>query len=540
MLHLHKKTDRRINVHNESTKVTRAASSVAVVTFLSRVSGYVRDMLFAFFFGVGMLSDAFIAAFRIPNLFRRLLGEGSLNLVFIPIFTKYFTKGEYVSAYKLAERALRFLFVLLAFVSLLGVVFSPLILNLMAPGFSMFPQKMEITLKLTRIMFPFIIFVGMAALCTGILNVLGYFAIPAFAPVLLNITMILFLYAGKYLCFTGKSLVIGLSICVLVGGGLQLALQMPFLAKNDIHLFKNFKIWHPEFKKIGYAILPTIFGSAVYQINTIMSTILASFLPEGSVACLYYADRIVQFPLGIFAYALATAALPSLSRQASLEDLDSLGSIVGYTMSLLFFITIPATVGLIVLRQPIVSFLFGRGAFTTSAIISTSHSLLCYSIGLWAFAAVKVVVPVFFALRDTVTPVKMGTFSIILNICLGFLLMNFLGHCGLALATSIASIVNLFLLIYSLTKNIVTIPWASVFISISKTIFCTTLMAISVIGVRQLIIPTLDVSRLYLTAGLFSCILVGVLVFAIFAFIMKMPQLRQIVFLLGISKKLAD
>jgi putative peptidoglycan lipid II flippase len=292
------------------SQVTKAAGVVSGATLLSRIFGLLRDIVIAGYFGAGMASDAFFVAFRIPNLLRRLFAEGSLTIAFVPVFTEYLTKDGESIAFLFARSAIRLISILLAAAAVVGILLTPLIVRIMAPGFMASPEKLELTITLTRFMFPYIFFIGLVALCMGILNALGHFAAPALAPVMLNLAMIVsVLFLSPHL----QNPVYGLAIGVLLGGLLQLLLQIPFLLRKGMVFWEAANLFHPGLKRIGKLMLPAVFGAAVYQINILVGTLLASLLPDGSVSYLYYADRLVQFPLGIFAIAVATAVLPSFS-----------------------------------------------------------------------------------------------------------------------------------------------------------------------------------------------------------------------------------
>ena len=523
----------RYQVKSENRKVTRAAGVVGVATLLSRIFGYVRDMVFASFFGAGMTADAFIAAFRIPNLLRRLFGEGSLSIAFVPVFTETLLKGGREDGLRLAVSALKLLLVCLSVISIIGVVAAPSIIQAVAPGFSDLPEKMGLTVTLTRVMFPYVAFIGLVALCMGILNVLGHFAAPAIAPVLLNLAMIGAVFAVSRFSDSETVQVMGLAGGVLLGGVLQLALQLPYLVKHGVRFWVRSGLWHPAMKKVGILMLPTIFGAAVYQINILVGTLLASLLPEGSVSYLYYADRLVQFPLGIFAQAAATAVLPSLSRQAANGDQAGMGDTFGHAMSLVLFITIPAMVGLIALREPIVALLFQRGAFDAQTTRLTSDALLYYALGLWAFAAVRIVVSTFYAMQDTRTPVKTATISIAVNILFGMALMGPMKHCGLALATSLASVVNLVLLVVVLRTKLGVIRWRLIFSSCLKTLVASGLMALGVVVICRLLIPLeAETGSLRLLAGVSAGIIGGMVIFSAAAWIMKIPEWQNVMVLM--------
>jgi len=509
----------------ENERVTKAAGVVGSATFLSRIFGFIRDVVIAWFFGAGLSSDAFFVAFRIPNLLRRLFAEGSLSIAFIPVFTEYLSDRGKEDAFELARSALRLLAALLVTVAMAGILLSPLIIRIIAPGFADSPEKFSLTVTLTRIMFPYIFFIGLVALCMGILNVLGHFAAPALAPVLLNIAII-----GSVFIISPQMTepVTGLAIGVLIGGLLQLALQVPFLIKKGFYFWHKAKLYHPGLKRIGLLMVPTIFGAAVYQINILVGTLLASLLPEGSVSYLYYADRLVQFPLGIFAIATATAVLPSLSRLAAAKDYTAVRDTFAYAMKLVFFITVPAMVGLIVLRQPIVSLLFKRGAFDAEATHLTAYALLYYGIGLWAFAAVRIVVSTFYALQDTKTPVKAAAISVCANIVLGIILMRPLGHGGLALATSLASMLNLALLVRALREKLGALEWRSITASVCKTLICSAVMGAVVWAIALIVIPSTDATITSLFWGLTGSILAGVVLYVVFSFFLKSPELEKV------------
>jgi putative peptidoglycan lipid II flippase len=458
-------------------------------------------------------------------LLRRLFGEGSLSIAFVPVFTEAIAQGDRKEAMRLAVSALKLLLICLSVVAVIGVLSAPLIIKLIAPGFSQSPEKMALTVTLTRIMFPYLVFIGLVALCMGILNVLGHFAAPSIAPVLLNLAMIGSVFSVSRFSDSQTVQVVGLAVGVLIGGVLQLTLQLPFLVKHGVRFWKKSGLWHPSMKQVGILILPTIFGAAVYQINILVGTLLASLLPAGSISYLYYADRLVQFPLGIFAQAAATAVLPSLSRQASEGDRSGMGETFGHAMSLVLFITIPAMVGLIVLRVPIVALLFKRGAFDLEATRLTSDALLYYVLGLWAFSAVRIVVSTLYAMQDTRTPVKTATIAIAANILFGIALMGPMKHCGLALATSLSSMVNLMLLVIVLRKKLGVIRWRPIFYNCSKALFASGIMALVVLAICRYIIPAgSSAGQLRLLVGIGACVTGGGLAYFALSWVLKIPE----------------
>lgn len=510
---------------SEKQRVTKAAGVVGAATLLSRILGFVRDVVIAWLFGAGLASDAFFVAFRIPNLLRRLFAEGSLSIAFIPVFSEYLTRKGTVEAFALARSAIRLVSVVLTAVTLLGILLAPLIVRLVAPGFGDAPDKFGLTVLLTRIMFPYIFFVGLVALAMGILNVLDHFAAPALAPVFLNVGIIAaaFLIA-PYL----EHPVVALAIGVLIGGGLQLALQIPFLVRKGVAFWQRAPLWHPGLRRVGALMLPTVFGAAVYQINILIGTLLASLLPEGSVSYLYYGDRLVQFPLGIFAIATATAVLPSLSRQAAAGDLAAVRDTFGYALRLVMFITVPAMVGLIVLRDPIVALLFKRGAFDAQTTRLTAVALLYYGVGLWAFAAVRIVVSTFYALQDTRTPVRMAVVSIAANVIFALALMGPLQHGGLALATSLGSVINLILLLWALKKPLGSLAWRPLLEALGRIALCACLMGAAVWAAAVRLIPASAMSNTRLAGGLTAAILIGMAVYAGCAHLLRCGEMKAL------------
>ncbi len=521
---------------SEKSRVIKAAGVVGAATLLSRILGFVRDAVIAWYFGAGHNSDAFIAAFRIPNLLRKLLGEGSISNAFVPVLTDYLAIDGKDEAFRLARSALWVLSILLVVISLGGIILSPLIVKIIVPGFSDSPEKISLTVTLSRIMFPYIFFIGLVALSMGILNVFGHFAAPALAPVLLNLAMILSVF---FLSPHFERPVLGLAIGVMIGGILQLLLQLRVMAGKGLIFWQKAKIFHPGLKKISQLLPPVIIGGAVYQINVLVGTLLGSFLPEGSVTVLYFADRLVQFPLGIFAIAAATAVLPSLSRQAAVNDLTALKDTFGYAVRLTLFMTIPSMVGLIVLREPIITLLFQRGEFSWQATLLTARALLYYAIGLWAYSAVRIVAATFFALKDTRTPMIMATASILANIVLGAALMKPMAHAGLALATSMASVLNLLLLVYMLRKKLGALGWRRIAKSALRTMGSAAVMGVAVWFVAWILIPAEESAFIDLFGGVLICVIVGLAVFSACSYGSKSPELENLLaeIKMGVNRK---
>ncbi|NWF92986.1 MAG: murein biosynthesis integral membrane protein MurJ [Syntrophaceae bacterium] len=429
----------------ETHKITKAATTIGMGTLLSRIFGFLRDMVTAYFFGAGMAADAFFVAFRIPNLWRRLVGEGSLTISFIPVYTEYLTRRTEEESREVTHIAFTIAGVILSALTILGILFSPILINIIAPGWARIPEKFQLTVTLNQIIFPYLFFIGLFALCMGVLNSLRHFFAPAFAPVFLNLSIIV---SVLLLYHRFQRPVMSLAVGVLAGGVIQFLFQLPFLLKKGITFRFNFNLRHPAIKRIGLLMVPGLIGTAVYQLNVFIDTIFASFLPGGSVSYLFYADRLMEFPLGIFAIAIGMAALPSLSALVSQGKMEELKETISFTFRLTAFISIPAMVGLIALKTPIINLLFQRGVFNYTATEMTAKALFFYSIGLWAIAGVRTIAPAFYSMQDTRTPLKIALICLMANVILNgiFIFFTSLKHAGLALATSLSSILNLMLL----------------------------------------------------------------------------------------------
>jgi len=457
----------------EQKTIAKAAGIVGGATFLSRIFGFIRDMIVAQFFGAGMATDAFFVAFRIPNLLRRLVGEGALTVSFIPIYTEYITRRPPEEGRDFVRATFSVLAVFLFVLTGLGILLAPWIVKVMAYGFSQDPEKLGLTVFLTRLMFPYIFFIGLVALAMGILNSWKHFFAPALAPVLLNLSIIL--CALVFYRFLAEP-ILSLALGVLLGGIAQLAFQLPFLRRKGYVFGFRFEPSHPGVKRIAALMAPSVLGLAVTQLNVLVSTFLASYLPEGSVSYLYYADRLLEFPMGIFAIAVATAVLPVMSEQAARKDWGNLRETLSFALRLVFFVTLPAMIGLIVLRHPILNLLFQRGAFTAHSAEMTAQALLYYSLGLAGFAGVRIIVPAFYSLQDTKTPVKIAFAALLANAILGALLMGPLQHGGLALATSLAAGINFALLVFLLRKKMGKIGLGKIVRSFFKSLGASLLM----------------------------------------------------------------
>lgn len=456
------------------SRITRAAGLISLATFISRVLGYVKDMILARYFGATGLSDTFFVAFRIPNLLRELFAEGSMSSAFVPVLTGCQTREGREEADRLVRIVGTLILIFVGCVCVLGILFAPAIAALIAPGFLNDSAKFSQTVLLTRIMFPFLLFISLASLVMGALNTRRVFFVPALAPAMLNVTIIvlvLLLVPGM------EQPLIAVALGVALGGLVQFAFQLPVFFHNGFSLRPSFSFSHPGLKKMALLILPATMGMAVAQINIFVGTILASYLSEGSITYLYYSMRLIQFPIGIFGVAMGMAVLPALSEHAVRGEMEKLRDDFSFALRLLFFITVPAMAGLIALRRPIVNILFQRGVFDYAATIGTADALLFYSLGIWAIVGVRVVTATFYSLNDTKTPVKIAVVALTINIVMSVLLMGPLKHSGLAFANSIASGVNFGLLFLLLRKKLGRVDAQRIVRSFVKICIASVLMA---------------------------------------------------------------
>ena len=446
------------NAQDETRSVVKAAGLIGMATFSSRILGFVRDMVLARIFGATPEADAFFVAYRVPNLLRELFAEGSMSSAFIPVFMEYQTLKSKRDAWELASAVFTTLLTIVTGITILGIIVASGIVWLLAPGFHDDPAKLGMTTLLTRIMFPYLVFISLAALAMGILNSMRAFAAPAFSPVFFNIFII---GCALFLSPTMSEPILGVAIGVVAGGAAQFAMQLPGLSLRGMLFGFRFKPSHPGVRRIGALMVPSLLGLSVTQINITVSTILASFF-VGGPTYLFYGMRLIQFPLGIFGVALATAILPTLSAQAARGALDELRMTLEFGLRMILFIILPAMLGLILLRQPIVHLFFEHGTFTAHDTAETTLAVLCYSVGLWAFGGVRIIVSAFYSLQDTRTPAISAAIAVAANLVFSLLLMSSLGAAGLALSTALAAMVNGGILLAMLHRRLGGVEWGSV------------------------------------------------------------------------------
>lgn len=434
-----------------SQRLLKSTAAVAFPTLLSRILGYIRDYFQAYFLGTSRGADAFTIAYIIPNLLRRLTGEGAMTAGFIPIFTEIKKEKSREELWKFANYFFFDLTVIMVVLTLLGIIFSPLLVKIMAFGFKNIQGKWELTVFLTRIMFPYIFLISLAALAMGILNSFNKFFVPAFTPVLLNLAIIsaALLFAGKV-----KEPAYVFAVGAVLGGFLQLFFQIPYLWKQGMSFRFGLSFTHPAILKVVKLTIPGVFGVGIYQINFALSRAFASALEEGSVSSLYYASRIQELTLGLFSIALSIALLPAFSEQAAFKDIEGIKKTLSFSLKLVFLVTLPAAAGLLVLNRPIIQVLFQRGLFDSHSTAMSASCLLYFSLSLPLISGVKILAPAFFSLKDTKTPVIISFFVMIVYIFSSLFLMNPLRVAGIALALTISQVFNFIVLFIYLERKI--------------------------------------------------------------------------------------
>ena len=466
-------------------KLLRSTSLVAAWTLFSRTMGFIRDMVLASLFGATAGFDAFLVAFKIPNFARRLFAEDAFAQAFVPILSEY-------RELKTAEEAKAFigkiagtLGVVVLLVVALAEILVPLIIVIFAPGFREGTLRYHLASQMLHITFPYLLLISLTAFSGAVLNSYGRFGVPAFTPVLLNVSLIVAaIYGSPY--FTHP--IVAVAWGVILAGGAQLAFQIPFLYKNKLLPRPKISLRDEGVKKVLKLMVPAIFGVSVAQISALIDTVFASFLPVGSISWLYYSDRLTQFPLGLFGISIATVILPHLSRQHANKSLEEFSSGLDWAIRVVLMIGLPAALGLLLLAGPLLSTLFQHGAFDAQDVIMTRKSLMAYAIGLPAFMLVKVFATGFYSKQNIKTPVKIAVISLTTNILLNFVLIFPLKHAGLALSTSLASILNALLLAYLLVKYGIYRPASGWFVYSIRIFAANVIMA----GMIIIFIPNLQ------------------------------------------------
>lgn len=514
----------------EKGKIIRRTGTVGGLTLISRIFGLIRDMAIAYAFGAQQSADAFFVAFRIPNLLRRFFAEGALTISFVPVFTDYLHRDR-EEAKTVVNVSFSLLAVVLLAVVVIGVLAAPLLVKAIAYGFTENPEKYKTTVTLTRIMFPYILLVSLAGLGMGVLNSFKHFGAPAAAPILLNCGII---FGAIVLAQYIDPPVMGLAIGVLIGGLFQFAIHLPFMARFGMFPRFRFKFKHPAVRKILPMMGASAYGAAVYQINVVVITLLASFLVEGSVSWLWYADRIMEFPLGILGISLATVLLPTMSDHSSMGDDIMMRKTLNYGLRMSFFLTFPAMIGLIVLSEPVMRVIFQHGSFTAASTKASAQALVFFSLGLPFIAAVRVTTNAFFSIKDSKTPIKMANLSVLVNVICAIVLMFPMVHNGLALALSISALCNFAFQIITYRKKVGPIGLRSMMAPMLKILAASVGMGALVLWLAktgQFFIGTTSFQREVI--GLAVCIACGVVAYALLLFVMKSEEIHEIKHVFG-------
>ncbi len=439
-----------------SRALFKATSLVGGMTLISRILGFARDMVLARYFGAGMVMDAFTQANKIPNFMRRTFGEGAFTLAFVPVLSEHKATRSHDDVKLLADRVAGSLGLTLFVVTLIGVIGAPVVMWVFAPGFTSDPNKYDLAVRMLRVTFPYLMFISLTAMAGGILNTYGRFWVPSFTPVLLNISMILaVIWLSPHLAQPGMALAWG----VFIGGVVQLAFQIPFLMQIRLLPRPRWGETHEAVTRIMKLMLPTVFSSSVAQVNLVVDSIIASFLATGSVSWLYYADRMMEFPLGVFSIALGTVLLPNLAQHYALKNMSGFSATLDWGFRITAVVVLPAAMGLLMFSGPLIATLFNYGAFDAHDTLMVTWALTTYSMGLLSFTMVKVLLPAYYARQDSKTPFRTAVVAVATNLILNLLITvpwaragYIAPHAGLALCTSIASFVNAWQLYRGLRK----------------------------------------------------------------------------------------
>jgi len=489
-----------------------------VAMTLSRIIGYVRDMVIAARFGQNNLTDAYNAAFSIPDFLYYLLVGGALSSAFIPVFSSYIATKKEDDGWQVASTIFNIIVIFMLIGITIGMIFTPQLIRLLVPGFS--PENMALTVGMTRIMFLQAFFMALNGISMGILNSYHNFLVPAVGSVMYNLGIIVVgLILSPYISITG------FSVGVVTGAVLSFAIQLPALLKLGLRYKPVIDLQHPGVRKIGILILPVLIGLSVTHFNLFVNQNLGSNLPEGMISALRSAQRIMQLPIGIFAIAIAMATFPTLSGLAARQEREEFKRTMSLSLRTIIFVTLPSAIGLIALKTPVVRLLFQQGNFTAEDTAATAYALLFYSIGLFAYSALQHLNRVFYALQDTRTPVTVGIFTIVVNIALNFLFIGPLGHGGLALAYSLAGIINMLVLLYVLKRKLGRLDGKKMLISFLQTLFISGMMGIAAYYSSSFVAQFLNpASKLVQLIQVGAGVGVGVIVFVGLALVLKMEE----------------
>lgn len=511
----------------DAQKLARSAGAVSAAVFLSRILGVVREQVFAWLFGAGMAADAFVVAFRIPNLLRDLFAEGALSSAFVTVFTDYEKKRTAEELKQLVNNVFTVMAAVVSLVVVMEMLFSRELVQLMAPDFQAVSGKTDLTVLLTLIMAPFLLFVSQASIIMGILNTKGFFFIPAFSSACFNIGSIV-VGAGLALIlpFFGIDAIIGMAVGTLAGGLMQFMIQVPLLKKHGFRIKATWNPTEPGLKRIFRLMLPAVIGLSATQINIFVNTNFASQCAEGSVAWLNYAFRFMLFPIGLFGVAMSVASMPTISRMAAAMDMNRLKDVLHSSLILCIGLAVPASVGLFILAEPIIRLIYEHGRFLPHDTLMTAQALKLYALGLTAYAGVKVIAPVFYALNDTKWPVVGSFLAVICNILFILLTLRHLEHKSIALATSISAMANLMLLAGILHKKIGGFALRKLTLSVCK-------IGLASVGMGILVMLC---QNMWQTQGfwfqglsLMAAVAMGAIFYAVAVYALNVPELKTVI-----------
>ncbi len=539
----------------KQSSVARSAGIVSIAVMFSRVFGLLREMIFSYFFGAGFLYDAYVVAFRIPNVLRDLFAEGALSVAFVKVFTDYQINRSEKEAWRLASLVLNLLAVVLSIICIIGVIFSRQFVDVIADGFS--HEKAALATTMTQIMFPFILLVALAAVAMGVLNTKGIFGVPASASTVFNIVSIIvglaiayWLSAGGWQRSTDRSsipdfasqwAIIGMAIGTLIGGAAQFLMQVPSLLKVGFRFTPLLSIADPGVRKVIALMTPAILGTSAVQINVMVNTYFVSEI-NGAQSWLNYAFRLMQFPIGLFGVAVGTAAIPVLSRLASQRKMSEFRDTISSSMNLVFLMTLPSACGLIVLGEPIIRLIYERGAFNEADVPMTAWALAGYSVGLTGYAAIKVLSPAFYALDDAKTPMIIAIASVGVNLIGSYFLRNWLmhvgvssenpqgyGHVGVALATSLVALVNFFSLVLLMRRRIDRLNGRSIIASFLKIAAASAALSVVCYFVYHFMVDRFGISSFGIKLSeAFVPIALGGIAFVIVAKLLRVHEMEQL------------
>jgi putative peptidoglycan lipid II flippase len=508
------------------SRLARSAGIIGLATMASRLLGLVREQVLAYYFGAGNAMDAFVIAFRIPNLLRDLFAEGAMSAAFVPTFTRQLTLSGKPRAWQLGNNVITALIAITIPLTILGIVFAEPLVRLYAEDFSLVPGKLELTVQMTRIMLPFLTLVALAAALMGMLNALHRFFVPALSPAMFNVgTIVCAVALVSVMPRLGLDPVVAIAIGTIVGGLGQILLQWPVLVREGFRYRPSFDWSDPELRRVAVLMGPSIVGLAAVQVNLFVNSILATGEGTGAVSWLSYAFRLMYLPIGLFGVSIATAAIPGISTLAAREETTAMRGAISRGLRMMLMLNIPATLGLVALARPVVGLIFERGEFSSADTNATAIALMFYAPGLIGYSFVKLASPAFYALHDSRTPVLVSILTMLLNILLNVTLVKVMGYPGLALGTAFAALFNASVLLWRLRRRLDGLEGTRLSISLGKIMMASTVMALSAWAIERgmhIIVPGTDLAARILQVG--SSIAVSLIVLAASAHFLRITE----------------